>query len=177
VESASDMGDVTLMSEAADTIEILRDLVSREYTRHQATIADRNRLRGKIMSKAIDNTVPPGNWGGYCQLHHQQMPCPSCTSAPQPIISPSTWQPPPPWQSPSPNPDPWFQYSPNLSPLPPQPLFGFRFIPSVCDHCFCQTFEAQELGGEKFAPDHQGCCNCGAQRAIVTQAPDVFVDD
>lgn len=162
-----DRNGVSPMSQATDTIATLRELLNREYARHQATIANRNRLRG-IMTEAIDYTVPPDNWGGYCHLHHLQFPCPSCTSSPQPVAIPSVWGPPPPLT------DPWM---PNLSPLPPQPLFGFRFIPSVCEHCFCGRWESPVFGGVKATVDHEICCNCGAHRAVATHNPDAFLDD
>ncbi len=59
------------------------------------------------------------------------------------------------------------------APLPPQPAFGFRFVPSVCEHCFCQPagpvlFESGHLGGVGETainePEHEQCCNCGVRR-------------
>jgi len=105
-------------------------------------------------------------YGGYCQLHHQTLPCHSCTSAPQPQFIPVHPYAPP--VNPLPGFDPWMPGSPslNLSPIPIPPLYGFRFVPSVCDHCFCEYHEADTFGGVQTTPDHEGCCNCGTRRAI-----------
>jgi len=45
--------------------------------------------------------------------------------------------------------------------LPPQPAFGFRFVPSVCEHCFCRDAEPVAWFTDRV---HQECCNCGVRR-------------
>jgi hypothetical protein len=47
---------------------------------------------------------------------------------------------------------------------PPQPAFGFRFVPSVCEHCFCRPINSA------WDPQdgHEECCNCGVRRVQVT---------
>ena len=66
------------------------------------------------------------------------------------------------------------QVSPNMpTPLPPQPAFGFRFVPNACEHCFCQPagpvlFNSGSIGGigetAVNEPEHEQCCNCGMRR-------------
>jgi hypothetical protein len=128
--------DVSGMSQATDTIATLRDLLNREYARHQATITDRNSLREKLMSQSSDNTVPPGNWGGYCQVHHLQFPCPVCTSAPQPQpFVGIPWKPEfPPYSSP-PYTDPWMMppFFPTAIPGYPCPTCQ-QDVPTDWDH-------------------------------------------
>ena len=52
---------------------------------------------------------------------------------------------------------------PIYAPLAPgsPPLFGFRFVPDACEHCFCR--EAVSGEAQDFAP-HEECCNCGVRR-------------
>lgn len=112
-------------------------------------------------------TPAPAIYGGHCQLHYKPLPCSTCTSDPQLPWIPSL---PPyqPYQPQQPYLDPWMPQGQlnNLSPLPPFPLYGYRFVPSECDHCFCEYHEAEIFGGIQTGPDHEGCCNCGTRRAI-----------
>ncbi len=59
------------------------------------------------------------------------------------------------------------QVSPNMmpTPLPPQPAFGFRFVPSACEHCFCRDAEPVAWFTDRA---HQECCNCGVRRVKPT---------
>ncbi len=112
------------------------------------------------------STSAPDTWSGQCSIHHLMLPCPVCTSGvgSKPFI-PSE----PPYTPQQPYLDPWMPSgvsSPNLTPLPQPPLYGFRFVPSVCDHCFCIHVPAESFAGIHDKPDHEQCCNCGVQWAF-----------
>jgi hypothetical protein len=80
-------------------------------------------------------------------------------SVPAPVY-PNTYPQPP--ATVPPNIDPWMHYSA----LPPIPLYGYKFVPVNCAHCFCEYHPAEVYSGVQTEPDHEGCCNCGIHRAI-----------
>ena len=89
---------------------------------------------------APTDTTWPGGYGGFCQLHRLSLPCPSCTSAPQPVFIPSGYPVPPvsyPPQpaAPAPNPDPWMHYTPLPVPGYPCPSCG-QHVPGEWSHDF-----------------------------------------
>jgi|ERR1039458_3473383 hypothetical protein len=47
--------------------------------------------------------------------------------------------------------------------LPPPPAWGFRFVPTACEHCFCMPLGEWDHAVTK-AGDHEQCCNCGVRR-------------
>ena len=103
------------------------------------------------MSEIAANTVQinPESWGGYCPVHYQPLPCGACsTSIPTPGIYPNVV----PDVSPPPAP---------LVPGATMPLFGYRFLPDHCEHCWCEDNDNPEHGG---LVAHVGCCNCGARK-------------
>jgi hypothetical protein len=57
------------------------------------------------------------------------------------------------------------------SPLPQPPKYGYSFVPSVCEHCFCEESKSHWNVPK---PDHETCCNCGTSRR---QAPFGGVED
>jgi hypothetical protein len=42
------------------------------------------------------------------------------------------------------------------------PAYGFRFVPSACEHCFCRVVSDRAIPLESDL--HEECCNCGVRR-------------
>ncbi len=91
-------------------------------------------------------SLPPLSSAGQCPVHYRSFPCPVCTSAP--------------------NVDPWMYTNPVVPPLVPIPKFGYSFLPTNCEHCFCKEPErVSPYSWKKWTDDtHLVCCNCGIEK-------------